>query len=362
MRPFQFIFSVISIIFFFCGCGHMNFSERSATQEQAKLQNIDQKLYLERNFSQALQEYQNFQKIYPHSDLILKARLGEALALEALEKYADALEIYLEIKPTALARRDNEILNTADYHASLCLEVLGEHLKALGLLKDMELREEELSDEMAWVQLPARLATIYSKLDQPLISKQYLEKAKENLDQLIQRKSLSPNYIGLAKIYYEMGFVTTENLNTENDSQNFQALQSMQKFLLRALDTNDLYWSFMAQELLKKNYQNLWIYLEKYKTPSAISIYSQLSTEAEIQRPVSSVLMNVFQKDFYSFLTEMNKKVQPLLYSNKANTNLTSESEKINSIKRPGRTKVDILLPEEKKPKQKSGKVKDPNL
>ncbi|MNL23875.1 hypothetical protein D3C87_1452840 [compost metagenome] len=81
-----------------------------------------------------------------------------------------------------------------------------------------------------------------------------------------------------------------------------------------------------------------------------------LINQAELYKPANSKLTNALQNDFFAYIAGIKVKTEALLYQTRETMTLTPESEKLNSLKRSGRTKDPLPLPPKIVPSE------DPNL
>ncbi len=81
--------------------------------------------------------------------------------------------------------------------------------------------------------------------------------------------------------------------------------------------------------------------------------------QAELYRPILGQNMNIYEKAFFPYLTEVRSRAEKLLYGSGESMSLTEESQKLNGLKRSGRVKkkaATIPLP------PKAVQSQDPNL
>ncbi len=335
---------------------------------EANTQEADQAL-ANVDYEQSLKLYKNFQSKYRSSKFYMAARLGEGQSLEGLENWSEALEIYRFVYDSTVQRQP-QIATQALYRMSFCYEALGDEVKAVATLRDSLAQKKYLSDEITMAEAPARLAMLYSKTDNYSEASRYIDIAQKGLNTLQGRRDISPAV--LAKACYQMGSISHNQISSENFTQAVAGQKSVQRYLLMAIHMGVEPWSAQSEERLKKNYRDLWNTLIELPGIESVDVealtrrrlevqakfasdYLDLIDNAELYMPLQDKKMNNLEKDFFAYLAEMKKRTQNLLYQHQGKMGLTSESEKRNGMKRPGKIKNVTPAPENKT-------AEDPNL
>lgn len=341
----------------------------AALSEKADLENANGR-WQQHQYEAARILYKQFQTKYPNSKYLLSARLGEAQSLEGLERWSEAAEIYRSVHDSAMQLQP-EIATLAQYRLSFCYEALGDDIKAVASLLDCMSKAENLPEEVAQAEIPARLAMLYGKVQNRGESNKYMEIAQKGLQSLQGRKDLPP--ATLAKTYYEMGAVSLNQISSENFSQAILGQKAVQRYLFRAVNLQVTPWSGEAAGKLKKNYRDLWNVLlqmpgvdgvdaesvARNRRTEQISLgaeFLDLIQNAENYRPFNDEKMNPLEKDFFAYLSDVKKKAQDLIFQPDADMGLTEESQKLNGIKRPGH------IQDKEKTQPLPPKSQDPNL
>ncbi|MEN0057558.1 MAG: hypothetical protein AAGB31_01885 [Bdellovibrio sp.] len=369
-------FLLFSMLIVSTGCGLLPiqderkdeaFLQREAEQSQMR---AAEEILARAQFDQALVKFQEFQKKYPQSTFFQAARLGEAQALEGQGHYEEAAVLYRDVYLANINYQPN-IAVIALYRSSFCYEAQGDDLKTLTALLDANKLGKHLPPEVAWAEIPARLASIYGRSGADREANRYLEMADKGLQKVRQEKGRDLKTDWLAKTYFQMGSVSTNQISAETFANYVAGQRWVQVYLIRALQQNDPVWSVRAQNKLEETYRDLYAQVELQKTSREAlanlgGAFFDLMDQAELFRPVWGREANAYEKKFFSNLAETRKKTESLLYGSESSMGLTEESKLLNSIKRPGRVKVDSLLPEEKKSSiplpSKVLTTEDPNL
>ncbi|WP_413559054.1 tetratricopeptide repeat protein [Bdellovibrio sp. HCB209] len=370
---------VISLLLFvtLAGCSYfqMDRSEEAALQNKRLIEERDlhtaQETLVAGNFAQAQKQYKLFQETYPVSSFYQASRIGEAQALEGQGKWVEAAAIYRDV---ILKTRNlqPDIAALALYRNSFCEEALGDDQKTVANLLEAQSLRTALPMTVGYAEIPARLASAYSRIGREKEANKYLNEAEQGIAKI--RKETDPAKLDkdwLVKTYVQMGSVSTNQLSAENFESFVASQKYVQIYLIRALELNNSRWSPTALKQLQTTYNELYLQVEAVKQNRSQQAnlggsLVELIDSAELYRPLAGQTPNSYQIEFFTLTSDIRKKTERLLYQGHESMGLTEESKKLNSIKRSGRTKADALLPEEqgssKKMPSKPAIGEDPNL
>lgn len=341
------------------------------TQEKRELA-AAQDLLDQGNFHEALASFNAFQKRHPQSHFYQAADLGQAEAWAGLAHWTEAATLYRNVYLRTV-KDEPAIAAKAVYELSFAYEALGDDLKTVGTLLDAKKMKTYLPPAVALAEIPARLAMIYGKADQEAPSLAYLKEADQGLDQVIKMKYADLDKSWLAKTYFQMGSVSTNQLSVETFAAFARGQKAVQVYLIRDLQLQDPVWSQKALLHLKATYSELFstmldiplaagiessvaLRMKKEQQVELGSELVDLINQAELYKPLASQGMNSLQGDFYSYLNEIRKSTEKLLYSGGEGLGLTRESLELNGLKRRGHIKDVPTLPVKIVPSE------DPNL
>lgn len=341
-------------------------------KEENGINNAERLLALSR-FEEARIQFKSFQETYPQSLYFQSSRLGEAQSLEGLGNWSEAITIDRDVYEKTLKLQPN-IAALALYRMSFAYEALGDDLKTIAALLDARRMGSALPTEVAQAEVPARLASAYGRVGRAKEAASYLDLAEKGIAKVREENS-DLDQAWLAKTYVQMGTVSTNQTSAAQGSENFERVVEGQKmvqvYLLKALQINDPIWSQRAVNQLKNTYQTLLslVQMEKEDRQYQMNLAGNLNDlleQAELFKPLQGQKANAYEVEFFSYLQELRKKLEDILYQTKETMSLTEESKKLNGVKRPGRVKTNDLLPEEeKKPLPTLPKIvpiEDPNL
>ncbi len=321
-------------------------------------------------YPQAHQLFLEFMNSYKQSKYLQAARLGQAQALEGLEKWSEAAAIARDVYLQTLNYQP-EIAAKALYRLSFSYDALGEDHRSIAALVDAKRLGKHLPPEIALAEIPARLAAAYGREGQDRVALKYLNEAEQGIAQVgkTQKNNLSADW--LARTYYQMGSVSMNQLSAETFSKFIRGQNLVQLYLIKSMAQNSSVWSQASLEKLRDNYRDLYAQVVLAKDDKEEQVRSggeliDLIDRAELYKPISAQRLNKYESDFYSYLQEVRKKTEAILYSTTETMALTEESKRLNSIKRPGRVEADSFLPQEgissDKPSLKIVPSEDPNL
>lgn len=364
----------LASIYFLGACAHLSSAPQrvqtaTSKNEENDILNAEKLLALGRN-EEARIQFRNFQENYSQSLYFQSARLGEAQALEALGQWSEAIALDRDVYLKTL-KQQPEIAALALYRMSFSYEALGDDTKTLAALLDARNMQSHLPSEVALAEVPARLAALYGRMEgREQEAMKYLSEAEKGIESLRQSRQKTDSS-WLAKTYFQMGSLSTNQLSADNYEQSIEGQKMVQVYLLKALQLNEPAWSKKSLEQLKNTYQRFFNLFESQKTDRQRQVsmggsLTDLIQQAELFRPLRAQVANNFEKDFFSYLSEVSAQTEKALYQNGESMSLTDESQKLHSLKRPGKVKVESLLPEEHtnplKALPKVVPTEDPNL
>lgn len=331
------------------------------------------------SFDTALEAFQSFEKKYPQTIAGFEARTGRARSLEALGRVNEALELYLDLSSGRLSSQA-EWSAQAFYFQAGVYETIGNETQMLASLLDADRRKEFLPIEIKEAALPARLATAYLKAGDYDLARKKQSEARIGIKKL---RATGRAQEQIAKIYYEMGGLSTEQLSVENFEFNLEGLELVQEFLLGAIELDRPPWAEKALAAYQSHIGHFWNlamnppvsgaldYSAQARARTALSAkwvgelsakivqLRQLQRGAEDKVGMQEQLLN-------DFLSGVEKKIQEVLYSGAGTLSLTPESAG-RELKKSGRVMSEPIFENEKKrPLQKPTSTHrdqaDPNL
>lgn len=316
-----------------------------------------QKLVSEGDCQKALVELDTFQKKFPQSSYEQSLLLLRGDCLLQTEDYTGATIILRQVASFSVSNQPR-IAAPAFLLLSYSYEGLADVDRALSAALDAERFAADLSVPQRLAEVPARLAMLYSQMNDLTAARSYLLKADEGLKVL---QSQNPEILGSvfwAKVYYHMGFKTLEQADHASLSSMIKGLMAVQKFSLKSLEFNDAVWTPRALTQLKRNYSILWSLIERPDmNPRAslpenqmalwLSEFSDLLYQARLLQPHEEHQQPPASTEFFNFLAILESKLERRLESVARKNPLTPESLKLNSTFRPGQVYPTQFFPVE---------------
>ncbi|RYZ79819.1 MAG: tetratricopeptide repeat protein [Proteobacteria bacterium] len=296
--------------------------------EKREIASIEQ-LLQKGQYTQVIAAADAFQSRNPFSMKIQKARYYKGNALEELERYAEAAEVYRIISLFS-ERNQPEISALAVYRLSFVYEAQGDDQRVLTTLLEARQYQTYLPTEVSLAEIPSRISMIYAKENNPEQARRWLAEAETGLAKLLvnRREPLTSDW--LAKIYYNMGSVSTSQLSRENVLTIIQGQRAVQKFMLRSMQYEDPEWSSKAEKRLQTTYTDIWNLIEnlpetvgveaivaaKMKREQQVQLaepFSDMLKDALLFRPADPSKSNIYQKEFFAFLAVMQTKISGVM-------------------------------------------------
>lgn len=355
-------FFLASALLICLGCAHtepatVRPSESSLVEDKnrelSEIINAEKVLALGR-FDEARILFKDFQIHYPRSVYFESARLGEAQAFEGMGYPQEAVQLYRNIF-FKTEKDQTTIAGLALYRMSFAFEAQGDDLKAVAALLDAKRKGSSLPSEVLQAQIPARLAMLYARQNREVEAMAYLNEAEKGIAKVIIEKGRGAAVDWLAKIYFEMGSVSTNQLTLATMEDFVRAQKVVQIYLIKSLKQDDPVWSARSLKQLQEIYRALLQQVELAPNNSKVlsitgGSFLELLDQADLFRPLADQRVNSYEKDFYySFLPEIRKKAELIIFGTPESLTLTEESQKLNSLKRSGRVDVESYLPPEEK-------------
>lgn len=358
------------------GCAHLfqrsadvPVEDRERVRQVQSLSGAEQALSAGR-FEESLRAYRQFQSDFPQSIFFQSARLGEAESLEGQGRYQEAVELNREIYLKTL-RYQPEIAAQALYRSGFCYEAMGDDVKAVAAFLDAYKLKEHLPLEVAMAEIPAKLSSIYARQSREKEARDYLNEAEKGLAKVRQEKGAQLGTTWLARTYFQMGSVSTNQLTAESFGSFAQGQMWVQSYLIKAMKLEDPVWSLRAQQKLIETYRDLFNVFEASRGHLEAQVQMggdlfDLIDQAELFKPLSGEKIEGFEAAFFKVLEDIRSRSGEILYGTRETMGLTIESQRLNGLRRAGRVKADSFLPGElKRPAPLPPKIvpsEDPNL
>jgi tetratricopeptide (TPR) repeat protein len=322
---------------------------RVRAEQEGQIRKADE-AYEAMNFTKAEADYAQFQTQFPTSIYYQKAQLGQARALSAQEKWAEAAELYRK-SIEATRQRQPEIAAQALYEISYCYENLGDEARVLASLQDALLLKDHLLPEQALAEIPARMAASYNRMGRSKEAEQYYRRAEAGIQQVRASQNSDNLSTWLSRTYYRMGVYSTNQISYENLQASLDTLKMVQTFSLRSAEEGGDPWSKMASQGLIMNYRDLWRVIQQFPLNKAMDPGAAKREQIDRQVAFTGQMLTLINdlkvyrsperggesadaSELYMFLGKLEKQAQGFLYSIKERNPLTPEAEKRGGLKK----------------------------
>jgi hypothetical protein len=172
-----------------------------------------------------------------------------------------------------------EFVALAYYRMAFCYELLLNNEKALAALTDALRLQAYLPLEVAKAEIPARIASVYSRMNQTLLADKYTRQAEEGFKQVRAMKRNFDNE-ALSRTLLRMGEIPLNQLDEESFRQNVETLMRNQRYLIQAIELKHPSLAMKAERSLVSTYAKLWSFIENFKLPETLDRDADLVTEA----------------------------------------------------------------------------------
>lgn len=349
---------------------------RVRAEQEGEIKIADDAL-AKRDFESAQTLYLQFKNRFPNSVYYQRAQFGQAKALEELDQWAEAAELYRKTAEATRERQKN-IAAQALYQLSFCYENLGDEARVLASLKDAQNMSEYLTPEQAYAEVPARLAASYNRMGLTKEAHENLKKADAGVAEVRAKlaQEVTPQWI--AQIYQKMGSFSTNQLSQENLQASLDTLKMVQIFSLRSAEADSDPWSSIAVQGLMENYRDIWNTIQSIPLNTAMDPGAAKRERNERWTHFTGQLLTMMNdlrlykmpehKDpkgslatLFSFLKKLETSGRDLLMSMGEQNPLTPDAKRKQALRRDGLT-VKPVQTETETTLPKKLPEKDPNL
>ncbi len=216
------------------------------------------------------------------------------LAKEGLEDWSGALQVYQNIIGRS-TEQQWEYVALAMHRRAYCYEVMLDNEKALASLMDAARLKSYLPLEITLAEIPARVASVYARMNQPLFADQFTKKAERGIQQLrSMRKNNDSEFI--ARTLYKMGGLSLTQVDESSFIQNIRTLIRNQRFLIQSIELSNSIWSQESEKALLRIYTNLWNFIENYKVAPSSDWQMDWVKEGEKKSELLSQYLEAIEK------------------------------------------------------------------
>lgn len=371
-------FAVIGYIAFVLGCGSRQKNPESSEHPDQPV--VDGEVM--KQFNKGLdyldaENYQSAERVF--RDLVIKYPANQfhwismynlGASYEGLGKCKEAGIAYRKVARASM-NKYQRLEAQSLFRMSFAYSCLGFDEKAIAALLDAKRRSKLLQEEVAYAEIPARLAAAYARIGNKSKANEYFSEAKLGVQRLKEKhKNRRAVRDILAKTLFLMGRMMPIEQRARVDSLEYlKTLQQLQIYLLEATELNSAKWSPQAAEEIHNAYENIWSLVsnvpqEKTKDPEyrdqkkrqmRFKIVSEALTNLKLLkadfRP--GLRDNQYVDDLRKSLDQKEQVFQQYLAENAVEIPLSEQAQKTQGLKRQGRTKGGLPLDAEAEKRMK---------
>lgn len=304
------------------------------TPEEEAVRKIEKFFYLnDREMFNS--EVLKFAKEYPNSTYKLYISLLNSRQMFLDNRLTEALEVNKFVQ-TESFNTNKKIYYESLFYSSDIYESLGKLDNSLAVLVECEKNHLMLSDRIRLFELPLKLSVAYARLSQSELSLNYMKKTESGLKEFLSKENHSKKT--LSEIYYEIGsgVLSPSFLDYYTDANKFSIVF---RYLIYCLNLNENPYSEKSKNQLMLQLKSLWEQVQTDAVPSTgdrledekirfdkLTNFSKLLNSIQLLEPLEEKQINAFQKEFFTYLSEVQKQTFNEIYSQYKYTPPTDES------------------------------------
>ncbi len=194
---------------------------------------------------------------------------NSGVALEGLQNWEEARRRYRQVIGATDMKNTPRLQVLAIYRLSFCNEALGDDAGTIAALTDAMNRRSFLPREVGRAELPARLASAYSRIGNYDRALEFYAEAEKSLTAL--RREADPKNLPdwLGETLFHMGHMAIRKITWADYDGLIRPLRRAQYYLLQAAETGIQPWSMRASDEAIGLYSELWSAIENVPAVSS---------------------------------------------------------------------------------------------
>lgn len=324
----------------------------------------------EKEYEKAIESFTRFQAQHVTSRYTVAINYNWGLALEAIQRYPEAVEKYRFVIEIARGRAPLQEAQ-ALYHMALCYEALGDDSKTIAALVDTSNRRQYFSEETN-VEVNARLAAAYARIGNERQADEYYGRAEKGLAIMKRKIDTREPPAWLGKALYNMGKMPLRSLTPDDFAAGLKPLERGQAWLLQAASLRDENWSPKASSELIQAYRDAWKLIEDVPLGTSddqmLNVKEQQDKKIEmavtLHEALSKLKLEKLTEDrgepkeiaeVFAYVEKLEADLDALIASRPVQQGLTPAAQKREGIKREGKM---VPVTEKKSQKSKPARLK----
>jgi len=307
------------------------------------------KSYEQGLFEEAKEQFEKFLKSHEGDVYSQKSQYYLALSHLALNEYAKGCPMLSDLNQGVPSEGELQRIEVL-YQLSLCYEEQRKYEMAISTLLDLQRRSRGLRLAVREIEIPSRLGSLYSQLDQWDQAQRHYRQA--NLRLLSQIDGSAKESSWIARVLYSMGTMSTRKIESGPELDRFLfRMRYSQDFLIKSYLLNSHPWSQLALSSLEQAYLKTREYLQEHgsqtspqeswqiKRTMALKFYDLLE-EARIKnfKSLESMALSGPKDQLDALIVKTQFELNRTLAGTAPGEGLTPAAKRLESIKRSGTT------------------------
>ncbi|MCK6599456.1 MAG: hypothetical protein L6Q37_13905 [Bdellovibrionaceae bacterium] len=327
-------------VLFFQGCAHKAEVLSSVkeevpilTQEEQEIIDIEKLFYLNEVEKMEVLVL-NFDKNHPNSTFRNYLQLLLSRNLYKSNKLSDALVANMKVQNEAFIA-NKKLYYEALFYSSDIYESQGKYDNVLATLVECEKNKDLLNEKIKYFELPLKLAISYARLNQNDLSLKYLNETEIGLKDFLSKGNHTRKSI--SQLYYEIGSGTNQVVSNDFFIE-FKKISLTYKYLIYSLNLHEDTFSDKAKQQLMEQLKSTWNLVSMEGTQEIskaekenikfvkLTEFSKMLNAIQLMEPLEDKQKTNYQKEFFSFVEDLQNKTYEQIYSNYNYTPPTEES------------------------------------
>lgn len=214
-------------------------------------------LLQKQSFTEALALFDELIRQEPTSAYSQVEKWHSGRALEGLGRWTEAAERYRSVS-VACEGVAPKLQAMALYRLSFTSEALADDSATVATLYDLIGRADQLPEEIAHAELPARIASAYARVGNFDEAVMYYKRAEAGISQLRRASVSNEPPVWLPRTLYFMGSMSLRRVSWNDFESALRPLARGQAYLLQAAEFGVQPWSEKSSQDLIATYRELW--------------------------------------------------------------------------------------------------------
>lgn len=181
------------------------------------------------------------------------------------------------------------------YQAGLCYEMLEQYDRAIAVYQDALRVRAIMSSELATLEIPSRLAIVYTRIGEPSVADTYYLQTREQVKALKDQKRFQKNKEHYADVLFQMGTIASQYTN-KNDALDFvsylQSVRYSQEYLMLVVELEVRPYSEYALNQMVDNFNKTFELIKSLPIEKAQDQIVAERNRQNLQKEMSELLIS----------------------------------------------------------------------